>query len=93
MATFAARRLGAMNANTAAILSIELLAAAEGIEFSRPLKSSEKLEAAHGIIRARVPRFERDRYFAPPIAAARELVEGRAFAHLLDGFALPSSAP
>ena len=36
MATFAARRLGAMNANTSNILAIELLAAAEGIEFHRP---------------------------------------------------------
>src|ERR1700761_9382378 len=47
MATFAARRLGPMNANTRHILAIELLAAAEGIEFPRPLKTSAALESAH----------------------------------------------
>ena len=92
MATFAARRLRAMNANTAAIVGIELLAAAEGIEFSRPLRSSKNLETAYALIRARVPRFEHDRYFSPAIAAARELVEARAFSKLVEGLPLPSSA-
>jgi histidine ammonia-lyase len=91
MATFAARRLGAMNANTANILAVELLAAAEGIEFRRPLKSSEGLEKAHALLRARVPRFDRDRMMAPAIAAAAELVTSRAFESLLpDDFRLPS---
>ncbi|HTK79667.1 MAG TPA: histidine ammonia-lyase [Rhizomicrobium sp.] len=90
MATFAARRLGAMNANTASILGIELLAAAEGIEFHRPLKSSERLEQAHALIRSRVPRFDRDRFFAPAITATRALVEERAFESLLHTMRLPS---
>ncbi len=83
MATFAARRLAALNANTAHILAIELLAAAEGIEFQRPLRSSSALEAAHTLIRGRIPRFDRDRFFAPAIAAAREFVSGRAFESLM----------
>jgi len=86
-----ARRLGAMNANTASILAIELLAAAEGIEFHRPLKSSDKLEEAHALIRGRVPRIDHDRFFAPAIAAARALVEERAFESLLNTLRLPSS--
>jgi histidine ammonia-lyase len=91
MATFAARRLGAMNANTANILAVELLAAAEGIEFRRPLKSSPPLEQAHAALRALVPRFDRDRMMAPAIAAAAELVRTRAFEDLLpDDFRLPS---
>jgi len=83
MATFAARRLTAMNANTANILAVELLAAAEGIEFHRPLKSSPALEAAHALIRKGSPRFEKDRFFAPSIAATQALVSGRAFETLL----------
>jgi histidine ammonia-lyase len=91
MATFAARRLGAMNANTANILAVELLAAAEGIEFRRPLKSSPPLEQAHAALRALVPRFDRDRMMAPAIAAAAGLVQSRAFEDLLpDDFRLPS---
>src|SRR6267143_1646924 len=46
MATFAARRLGAMVENTATIVGIELLAAAQGIDLRQPLKSSPELERA-----------------------------------------------
>jgi histidine ammonia-lyase len=91
MATFAARRLGAMNANTSNILAVELLAASEGIEFHRPLKTSSALERAHEMLRARVPRFDRDRLMSPAIAAACELITSRAFESLLpDDFHLPS---
>ena len=83
MATFAARRLTNMNANTANILAVELLAAAEGIEFHRPLKSSPALEAAHALIRRGSQRFEKDRFFAPSIVATQALVSGRAFETLL----------
>jgi histidine ammonia-lyase len=92
MATFAARRLQQMNANTANILAVELLAAAEGIEFHRPLKSSKALETAHAAIRSKSPRFDRDRFFAPSIAATQTLVRARAFEGLLEpGLRLPSS--
>jgi histidine ammonia-lyase len=91
MATFAARRLGPMNANTRHILAIELLAAAEGIEFHRPLKTSAALETAHAKLRARVPRMAEDRFFAPAIEAAASLVEERAFEALVSGnLKLPS---
>ncbi|HSB98582.1 MAG TPA: histidine ammonia-lyase, partial [Burkholderiaceae bacterium] len=55
MATFAARRLQPMIANTAHILGIELLAAAQGIEFLRPLRSSAALEEAHSLLRRECP--------------------------------------
>ena len=93
MATFAARRLTNMNANTRRILAIELLAAAEGIEFRRPLQSSEPLEKAHALLRSRVPRFAEDRAFSPAIEAVAELVEERAFEGLLSkALQLPSAA-
>src|SRR5450830_524065 len=47
MATFAARRLDDMAHNTAVIIGIELLAAAQGIDFHRPLKTSPHLEHVH----------------------------------------------
>ena len=93
MATFAARRLGDMNANTRNILAIELLAAAEGIEFHRPMTTSASLEAAHALLRARVPRFDRDRFFAPAIAAAAALIEERAFERLFSNDLKLPSAP
>ncbi len=74
MATYGARRLLAMADNAAGIVAIELLAAAQGLNFHRPLLSSTPLEAAHRLLRRRVPVYARDRHFAPDIAAARELV-------------------
>ena len=47
MATFAARRLQPMIANTAHILGIELLAAAQGIEFLRPLEELGRARSRH----------------------------------------------
>ena len=92
MATFAARRLGSLNGNTAYILAIELLAAAEGIEFHRPLKSSQPLEEVHALLRTGTPRFSADRYFAPAIETVNQLVRSRAFTHVLpDAFSLPSA--
>jgi histidine ammonia-lyase len=91
MATFAARRLGTMNANTSNILAVELLAASEGIEFHRPLKSSPPLEQAHAMLRSRAPRFEHDRLMAPAIADAAALIASRAFEPLFpEDFRLPS---
>jgi histidine ammonia-lyase len=74
MATHAARRLARMLENAAAIVGIELLAAAQGIDFHRPARSSTRLEAAHAAIRNDVAFYAADRYFAPDIECARSLV-------------------
>jgi histidine ammonia-lyase len=74
MATFAARRLQPMIANVAHILGIEWLAAAQGVDFLRPLESSRPLEEAHQVLRSRVPTIVQDRHLAPDIEAATALV-------------------
>jgi len=74
MATFAARRLDQMAHNTAVIVGIELLAAGQGIEFHRPLTSSGYLEHVHAQLRRQVPSYDEDRFFAPDIEAARQMV-------------------
>ena len=61
---FAARRLHDMAHNTAAILGIELLAAAQGIDFHRPLKTSTYLEHVHRQLRDKVAFYDADRFFA-----------------------------
>lgn len=76
MATFAARRLQPMIANTAHVLAIEWLAAAQGLEFLRPLESSAPVESAHALLRSRCASVERDRYLAPDIEHAVALVVG-----------------
>ncbi|MCG2586283.1 histidine ammonia-lyase [Massilia sp. TS11] len=74
MATYAARRLDEMAQNTATILAIETLAACQGIDFHRPLTSSPQLEHVHAALRSRVARYDEDRFFAPDIEAARQMV-------------------
>jgi histidine ammonia-lyase len=90
MATFAARRLSAMAANTAGIVAIELLAAAQGVDFRKPLETAPALRPAMAAIRGRVPFFAADRHMAPEIEKARALVESGWFRSFL-GDLLPSS--
>jgi histidine ammonia-lyase len=83
MATFAARRLQPMISNTAHILGIEWMAAAQGIEFLRPLQSSPVLEQAHTLLREGVAAMHEDHYLAPDIAHASALVRSGVLAKLL----------
>ncbi|HWX49874.1 MAG TPA: histidine ammonia-lyase [Roseomonas sp.] len=85
MATGAALRLAEMADNTATILAIELLAAAQGVEFHRPLASSAPLEAAMARVREVAARWDEDRHMAPDIAAVKQLVERGAFAGFAEG--------
>jgi len=91
MATFAARRLGDMAANAAGIVAIELLAAAQGVEFRAPLATSPRLREAIGLIRAEVGFYHHDRYFAPDIASIQRLIEAGRFHRLVPAL-LPSHA-
>src|SRR5207248_10854157 len=63
MATHGARRLIDMAENAGTAVAIELLAATQGLEFHRPLKSSAVLEEVAHEVRALVGPYERDRYF------------------------------
>ncbi len=71
MATYAARRLTDMANNTAVIVGIEAMAAAQGIDFGRPLQSSPVVEQALAEIRQQVAFLEQDRLLAPYIEAMR----------------------
>ena len=78
MATFAARRLQPMLRNTGYIVAIELLAAAQGIEFLRPLTSSAVLEGVLQMVREVSPAMMLDRSLAPDMERVHQLVtEGR----------------
>ncbi|WP_409202320.1 histidine ammonia-lyase [Suttonella sp. R2A3] len=74
MATYSARRLYEMAHNTATIIGIELLAAGQGIDFHRGLKTSEALATAHQKLREQVAFYDKDRYLASDIETAKQLV-------------------
>ncbi|MCO6419476.1 histidine ammonia-lyase [Siccirubricoccus sp. KC 17139] len=84
MATGAALRLHDMADNLAGILAVELLCAAQGFEFHRPLQSSEVLERAHGLVRTAAAAWDADRAMAPDMAAVKALVERGRFAALVE---------
>ena len=74
MAAHGARRLARMNSNLNLIIGVELMCAAQGIEFRAPLKTSPKLTIAMAVIRDQVPSIEQDRYMADDIARAAAIV-------------------
>lgn len=83
MAMGAAWKLRRIVGNVRNVLAIELLCAAQGIDFRRPLKSSPALERAHAIVRAVVPFMERDRPVSPDILRVAEEIANGAFAELV----------
>ncbi|HEM8294012.1 MULTISPECIES: histidine ammonia-lyase [Providencia] len=74
MAPAAGRRLWEMAKNVTGILAIEWLSACQGMDFREGLKSSEALEKARKILRDQVTYYDKDRYFAPDIEAAINLI-------------------
>jgi histidine ammonia-lyase len=83
MATHGARRLLEMARNTRGIVAIEMLAAAQGIDFHTPLASSPALERARAVIRAGVPAMEEDRFLSPDIEAVQDMIAADKFTDLV----------
>lgn len=71
MGNYAARRLSSMCFNTAAVVGIEAMAAAQGISFNRPLQSSQTMEQEMSRIREKVAFLDHDRLLAPDIESMR----------------------
>jgi histidine ammonia-lyase len=72
------------------VVGIELLAAAQGIEFHRPMQTSPQLEAVFAIVRQAAAPYASDHYFAPDIARATDGVRQGAYRRFAEGL-LPSS--
>jgi len=75
MGMTAALKLQTIVTDLRQILSIELLAAAAGIDFRRPLRSSDSIERAHALVRGLVPRHDEDRVLSEDIAALTVAIE------------------
>ncbi len=74
MSTWAARKLSRVVEMLRQVLAMEYLGAVQGIEFHRPLRSSQPLEEAVSLLRSQVAHYDVDRRHAPDIAAAARLV-------------------
>jgi histidine ammonia-lyase len=90
MAPAAGKRLWEMAENTRGVLAIEWLGACQGLDLRKGLRTSAKLEQARQALRSEVPHYDRDRFFAPDIEKAVELLAKGSLTGLLPAGVLPS---
>ncbi len=90
MACHGARRLLQMTANLNAIIGIEALTGALGVELREPLTTSQELSKVIAVLRGRVPTLEDDRYMADDLKNAAELVADGALAGAVSSGILPA---
>ena len=74
MAAHGAVRLSRMVANLERILGVELLCAAQGVEFRAPLETSAPLASVIAAVREQVETLGDDRYLAPDLEKAAALI-------------------
>lgn len=74
MAPIAARKAVAIAKNAAGIIAVELIAAAQGVDYHAPLSTSPALQALHAKVRGLSPHLETDRYWADEMAALQAAV-------------------
>jgi histidine ammonia-lyase len=74
MGSISGRKLHQVIDNLEYIQAIELLYAAQAVDFRRPLKSTPVIEAIHAKVRAHVPHIQDDRVFADDINNLHQLI-------------------
>jgi histidine ammonia-lyase len=68
--------------NVETVLGLELMIAAQGLEYRKPLRPGRGVEAAYRLLRERIPPLTTDRFLAPDIDAAAALVREGVFAEI-----------
>jgi histidine ammonia-lyase len=89
MGTIAARKCRQIIDNVERVLAIEFLAAAQGLEFARPLRASEALEEAHAVIRKKIPKITEDRVFSNDIFELTKMIRSRVIIKAVESVAGP----
>lgn len=90
MAPAAGKRLWEMAANVRGIIAIEWLTTCQGLDFRENLQSTPALEQARKLLRQQVTYYDRDRFFAPDIDAATQLLSQNVLSKLMPAQSLPS---
>jgi len=65
------------------VLATELMCAAEGIEYRRPLRAGRGVEDIWESVRSRVPRLTGDRMLGPDLDTLTKLVSSGVVAHIV----------
>ena len=82
MGSIGGRKLLRVLDNLERILAIELVCACQALDFRRPLRSTEKLEAVHAYVREHITHADEDRIFATDIELARQIIQSNALIEL-----------
>ncbi|WP_079212185.1 histidine ammonia-lyase [Brucella pituitosa] len=90
MACHGARRLLQMTENLNAIIGIEALTGALGVELRGPLETSPELKAATAVLRSKVPTLDVDRYMANDLASASAIIADGSFTGSISANILPA---
>jgi histidine ammonia-lyase len=77
MGPISARKTLSIIKNLEKILAIELICAAQGFDFRRPLKSTLILNACHDYVRKKIPSVDKDRVFAEDINTALDMIKNK----------------
>ena len=79
MGAWAARKASMVVVNARRVLAMELLAAAQGIDLLRPLRTSDVLEKAYGLIRRKAAYMKSDRSLHEDMKYVEQLIRDGAF--------------
>ena len=74
MGPIAGRKAAQIARNAAGVVAVELISAAQGVDFHVPVRTSARLQAVHARVREITPRFTSDRYWADDMAALQAAV-------------------
>lgn len=76
-----------------AVIAIEMLIAAQGLEYRRPLMPGPGVGRLHALIRSEVPPLEADRSIGPEIEAVSDLIRNGSVDTVLEGITEAASRP
>ncbi len=74
MGTIAARKAQAILSNTEFVLAIELMCAAQALDFLKEFKSGDGVEVAHKLVRGKISHLEKDRILHPDINFLKSMI-------------------
>ncbi len=86
MGSIAVRKFNTIIDNLEYILSIELLLSFQGLEFRRPLRSTNPIEEIFQYVRETIPFADKDRIFSTDINKAKELLKTRKIVEIVDNY-------
>jgi histidine ammonia-lyase len=83
MGAWGARKAAQVVRNCRRVLAMEILSAAQGLEFLRPLRSSKTIEKLHHTVRKKVAKADVDRSYHEDLIYLESLIESRALEEIV----------